>query len=288
MQMQQRKRGPYSIFQRFNRMSLALLLLIAFGLLLVINLEMRRHALAETHALATQQLAHYQTLHQGLATAPLASPSSPHVLAREWGHSDLPVREVHLRASDPQQQVDPFEQALLQHLTQHPSTDSFASIRRLEGAHFYTVMRQGLTFQTACQQCHQPSADEAENAAPPLPGYALGDPVTLLILHAPLAESYQRTQTLSLRLTLLVFAALGLLFMIQRILVAKYLAAPLHELRRRCHLPPTQPLPIPRELELVEITTALNRQAAATDAEESATEKEVPQTKKGEREEPRG
>ncbi len=245
--MHKGNKGPYSMLRRFDRMALGLFLLIAFGLFLAINLEMRRLAQLEAKESGEVILASVVNAHQSLIQR--ETPNASLALMKdllagfekglaENGGGDLALRV--LDGTDPAHTPDAVQRALIEQLVKDPQSRGGASLRRIDGEHLYAIMHRG------------PMID--------------GKP-TLLTLHTPLATLHQQANQDSLRLMLLILSALGLLYMLQRVMVGKYLAAPLHYLRtlayRICHAEelPAEPFSKPREIELGEAIDAFNKLA---------------------------
>jgi hypothetical protein len=243
--MHKGKKGPYSMLRRFDRMAIGLFLLIAFGLFLAVNLEMRRLAQVEAKERAElilgQTLASYQALSR-FGGSPGASQTMIGLLEEVQGRMPAEgILDIAIaNSSDESLQPDPVEQRLLDQIAKGNAPRSTASLRRIDGQHFYAIMQPG------------PELD--------------GQP-SLLSMQIPLEKIHQKANQDSLRMMLLILSALGMLYMLHKVMVGKYIAAPLYQLRnlayriQHAETLPDEPFAKPREMELWETIGAFNRLA---------------------------
>uniref|UniRef100_C6DY92 Putative sensor with HAMP domain n=1 Tax=Geobacter sp. (strain M21) TaxID=443144 RepID=C6DY92_GEOSM len=157
---------------------------------------------------------------------------------KAFSKSDFYYKECAINARSPRNEADPVERAFLEEISKDPSVSVKSSIREIDGKPFFVVMRRGESMEKSCLRCHStPAAAPADMVASYGPERSFsredGELVSAISIRIPLQEAYANANKLSLKLSLLLLAILGVSSAAEFLAMHRMLLNPLTDLRDR-------------------------------------------------------
>ncbi len=237
-----------------------LMLLVACGFVLGVNLLMRKQALLEAEEKATLLLQHNLSIHSYLNQ--VQKPQLLELLKDQiaqgyfdpsWMSSTFAVRnidanyrhlareqyyykEAAINARSPLNEADPFEKEFLLRLNQDPKLQIRSGTREVNGEPFFEVLSRGETLEPGCMRCHSTPQEAPKGLVDYYGpdrsfGRHLGEVVSVVSIRIPLQTAYRTNNQASLVLSLGFLLVLGVVFLLQRRLAQEHLVRPLKRLQ---------------------------------------------------------
>jgi len=274
-----------------------LFLIITAMLILLVNQGMKQQALIEAEAKARILLDRNLATHTYFShvlkprlfewTAPFRSPE---YFDPSWMSSTYAIRGIHkyflelnsagyylkdaaVDARSPENEADDYERAFLAALKNDRTLDSRSEVRTIDGKPYLAVMRRGESMEESCLRCHSTPGNAPADL---LKHYGsersfnrkAGDLVSAISLRIPLAATYEGMNKTFVRITLLLTAILGILFVVHSFIYRRFLVLPIAMLRDKAkaiaasshHL--GEEIPEPAGGELRELAGAFNEMSS--------------------------
>lgn len=245
-----------SIKARLLRINLLLLGVTSLAIVLVVNLAEKRLALMDAGRDAERILQRHLAIHTYLnkqlkprlleLTAPLRDKD---YFDPVWMSSTYAVREIDkifqaslkkgyyykecaINARSPENEADPFERQFLERANRDPAVATFNGVRKIDGKPFFVSMVRGESMEQSCLLCHSTpdrAPDGLVRAYGPDRSFGRHDKelVSAVSIRIPLAEAYAKADRFSLKLSAMLLAVIGTLFVVQNRIFGRLVFRPL-------------------------------------------------------------
>jgi hypothetical protein len=254
--------GRFPLNRFFTTLSVLSFLAVSVALIITVNVQQRKQALVESEHKALLLLDHNLAIHTYFSKQlkpkvfELSDPyRSGNYFEPAWMSSTYAVREISrylnelsshdyyykecaLNARSPENEADGFEMSVLQQMQQDPGLTTRSGIRVISGNPFFEVIRRGESMEQTCLRCHStPEAAPGQMVERYGPSRSFnrraGELVSAISIRIPLAEAYAAANTLSLKLSVLLLAILGISAFVQLFAMRRLLLGPIGRIRDR-------------------------------------------------------
>jgi diguanylate cyclase (GGDEF)-like protein len=193
---------------------------------------------------------------------------------RELNDAGYYYKECAVSARSPRNEADISEADVLEACRKDNSLAQFAGVRDIEGIPNFVLLRRGESMEQSCLRCHdtpeRAPAGLVERYGAERSFYRrAGELVSAPSLRIPLKQAYAEADHLSARLSLLMLAALVVLFTVQLLALSRYFFRPLRRVRQQAQSLTTDPgllgasIPLPEGRELRGLVESFNAMSSA-------------------------
>ena len=246
---------------RIFLVQIAGLVLVSLLLVVAVNRTMRAQALEEARAKARLILDRNLATHTYFthelrpAVAPIMeSVEGPDAFDPVWMSSTYAIRRIQdyfgelnpvpyhfkesaLGARNPLNEADAFERAFLDSLNLDPDLSERATVREIDGAAHFQVLRRGETMERSCLRCHSdPEVAPAQMVELYGPERSFereeGEVVSAISIRIPLDEAFAAADRFSLELSAIILTLLVLLWGGNTLLWSQWVMRPLAAVQR--------------------------------------------------------
>lgn len=192
-----------------------------------------------------------------------------------------------INARHPKSEADAYEAEIIRVFNDPRKLPNHTAIRDIDSAPYYVVMRPGARVQESCMQCHStPEAAPKELVSrygmEKGFGWRRGEIVSAYSIRIPLSDAFAAAQKFSIEMSLIFFCILVVLFASMTWLGNSLIFKPLNLIRAKAaeitdssekHL--GEEIPMPRGVELRELTSSFNSMSQSLRRERDLLENRV-------------
>lgn len=147
-------------------------------------------------------------------------------------------KEAAINARSPHNEADDFERDFIQRLNKDKNFQKTSGVRDFDGKPYYYALMRGESMEEGCMRCHS-TPDKAPSGLVKAYGPArsfnrsVGEVVSAVSIHIPLAEAYNQANSFSIKLSAVLLSLLFVMFILQSKLIDSLVLAPLNYFKSR-------------------------------------------------------